>query len=120
LHRENEVRQFLDTQIQPLHAQIAIRGAGLIWGIDVAAAGGPALAKQVAQKCFEKRLIIERAGRDDTVLKIMPPLIIEAALLLQGLAIVRDALREVLSEVLSGSLPADLSLQRPDLHGVAA
>ncbi len=116
LCREREVRQFLDAQIQPLHAQIALRGAGLIWGIDVAGAGGEALAKQVAQRCFDNNLIIERAGRNDTVLKVMPPLTIEPDLLQQGLVIVRDALREALR----GSLPAALFAQHPELHSAAA
>lgn len=93
VERENQVKTFLDRQITPLHAAIEVRGAGLMWGIDVAGAGGEALARQAAQRCFERRLIIERAGRNDTVLKIMPPLTIEPDALLRGLGIVRDALR---------------------------
>ena len=97
--REREVRAFLEQEVKPLHAAIEIRGAGLIWGIDMAGAGGEtlALARQVAQRCFEHQLIIECAGRNDTVLKIMPPLTLEAAQLHQGLVIVRDALRDCLA-----------------------
>lgn len=95
--RENEVRTFLHKEIKPLHAAIAIRGAGLIWGIDVAGAGGETYAREVARRCFQRKLIIERAGRGDTVLKIMPPLTIEPEQLQQGLAIVRDALRGCLA-----------------------
>ena len=97
LLREREIKCFVEQEIKPLHPAIEIRGAGLIWGIDVRDAGGEALARQVAQRCFERKLIIERAGRDDTVLKIMPPLIIGAALLRQGLLIVRDVLRDCLA-----------------------
>jgi diaminobutyrate-2-oxoglutarate transaminase len=97
LRREREVRTFLEQEIKPLHGAIEIRGAGLIWGIDVRDAGGETLARQVAQRCFEKKLIIERAGRNDTVLKIMPPLTIEAAQLRQGLVILRDALHDHLA-----------------------
>ena len=96
-----QVQAFLETEIQPLHAAITIRGAGLMWGIDVTGAGGEPLAQQVAKRCFEAKLIMERAGRNDTVLKIMPPLTIEPAQLLQGLGIVRDALRECLEPPLA-------------------
>lgn len=97
LLREREVKTFLEQEMKPLHAAIEIRGAGLIWGVDVAGAGGQALAKQVAQRCFEQKLILERAGRNDTVLKIMPPLMIEPAQLREGLTILRDALRDCLA-----------------------
>jgi diaminobutyrate-2-oxoglutarate transaminase len=97
LRRGGEVKTFLEQEVKPLHAAIETRGAGLIWGIDVAGAGGEALARRVAQRCFEHKLIIERAGRNDTVLKIMPPLTIEPCQLRQGLAIVRDALRDCLA-----------------------
>jgi diaminobutyrate-2-oxoglutarate transaminase len=99
LRRESEVRAFLEQEIRPLHPAIEIRGAGLIWGIDVSGAGGEALARAVAQCCYERKLIIERAGRNDTVLKLMPPLTIETAQLGQGLAIVRDALRDKLAQL---------------------
>jgi diaminobutyrate-2-oxoglutarate transaminase len=96
LLREREVKTFLEHKIKPLHAAIEIRGAGLIWGIDVRDAGGEALARDVAKRCFEKKLIIERAGRNDTVLKIMPPLTITTTQLGQGLEILRDALSDFL------------------------
>lgn len=49
------------------------RGQGLIWGIDLAQCGGPAVAKTMGQDCFTNGLIIERAGRADTVLKMLLP-----------------------------------------------
>lgn len=109
-HLGSQVKSFLEREIVPLHPAIAIRGAGLIWGIDVVSAGGEALAQRVAQRCFEHRLIMERAGRNDTVLKIMPPLTIEPAQLLRGLGIVRDALRACLA-------PAPPALRRATDRG---
>jgi len=41
-------------------------------------------------------LIVERVGRDNNVLKIMPPLVIEDDLLIRGLEIIRDSLKEIL------------------------
>ena len=42
-----------------------------------------AIVKKVLDKCFEKKLIIELAGSYDSVLKIMPSLVIEDELLLK-------------------------------------
>jgi diaminobutyrate-2-oxoglutarate transaminase len=54
------------------------------------------LARAVLDKCFEKGLIIELAGRNDRVLKIMPALTIEDELLLEGLNIIKESIKEVL------------------------
>ncbi len=71
---------------------ITIRGQGMIWGIDLTKINRPGLARQVSKRCFEKKLIIEVTGRNDMVLKIMPPLTIDKMLLLQGLEIINDSL----------------------------
>ena len=54
------------------------------------------MTKPLIAACFRNGLIIERVGRDNKVLKIMPPLVIEDELLLKGLQIIRDSLKEVL------------------------
>jgi diaminobutyrate-2-oxoglutarate transaminase len=100
------VREALDREVGPLHPGIEVRGTGLIWGLDLAAAGGAAVSKRVAQRCFEAGLIIERCGRDDTVLKIMPPLVIELDTLRQGLQILAQATREALAELAQPSRSA--------------
>jgi diaminobutyrate-2-oxoglutarate transaminase len=76
-----------------LDDRIKIRGLGMIWGVDTAAvdpSGG--VANVVAQRCFAEGLIIERTGRNDTVLKILPPLNIENDVLCLGLAILAGAI----------------------------
>jgi diaminobutyrate-2-oxoglutarate transaminase len=86
--------QFLHSEIAPLRKGIEARGIGLVWGIDFSNCGGGAFAERVASRCFKLGLIAERVGREDTVLKIMPPLTIEAELLEKGCAIIRQAIRE--------------------------
>jgi diaminobutyrate-2-oxoglutarate transaminase len=54
------------------------------------------LAGRVSQACFERGLIIETAGIDDQVLKLLPSLTISEAELKQGLDIIETELREVL------------------------
>ena len=102
---ENEVKQkesylhtFMANEIQPLSPALQIRGVGLIWGIDLSGLGNPNLAKKVANRCFASGLVIERAGRDDQVIKFLPPLTIEPALLKKGCEIVRKALADTLEE----------------------
>lgn len=98
--RADIVARFLESEVRPLHPGIEIRGMGMIWGLDLARVGGPALAKRTAQLCFAAGLVIERCGRDDTALKIMPPLTIGKDTLIEGLGILRDATRAALAETI--------------------
>lgn len=92
--KENIVRKFLEKEVEPLLGDNQeIRGIGLIFGIEF---GDGKLARKVLDKCFEKNLIIELAGRDDSVVKIMPSLVIEDELLLKGLNIIKESIQEVL------------------------
>ena len=91
------VREFLEKEIAPLDSRLQIRGIGLLWGIDFNAMPDPEISRTVMQKCFANCLVAERAGRGNNVLKIMPPLVIEDAQLLQGLEILRNVMKEVLA-----------------------
>ena len=51
---------------------------------------------QISKQCFKKGLIIERAGRNNTVVKVMPALTIEDDLLLKGLNILKEEVKNVL------------------------
>ncbi|MEO0434534.1 MAG: diaminobutyrate--2-oxoglutarate transaminase [Cyanobacteria bacterium J06656_5] len=85
---------FLNNEIKPMVEGIEIRGVGLIWGIDLTQCGGGSLAKQIASRCFELGLIIERVGRNDTVLKILPPLSIDMATLQKGCSQIKQAFKD--------------------------
>jgi diaminobutyrate-2-oxoglutarate transaminase len=93
--KETFLESFLKTEIRPLADSIDIRGVGMIWGVDFSREpNGPDVAKRIAARCFELGLIIERAGRGDTVLKIMPPLTIEMALLKKGCSLIARAIKD--------------------------
>lgn len=85
------VRGYLEQQIK--RDGIAVRGLGLIWGIDV---GSGEKAAAISKACFERGLIIERAGRGNSVVKLMPPLVIEDELLMKGLAILKESVDAVM------------------------
>jgi len=85
------VGRFLKEHIATLDARLEIRGVGLIWGIDFAKAGGSETANRVSTTCFENGLIAETCGRRDAVVKLLPPLTIDDALLEKGCQVIRDA-----------------------------
>ncbi len=90
--KEKIVSDYLDKEIKPLlKSNMDIRGIGLIWGIDFK---DGILARSVLDLCFNKGLIIELAGRNDSVLKIMPSLVIEEEVLLRGLNIIKESIKE--------------------------
>ena len=86
------VSDFLNKEIKPLKDNFEVRGIGLMWGVDV---HDEALAKAISKKCFEKGLIVERAGRRNEVVKLMPALIIDEETLLKGLNILKEAFVEL-------------------------
>ena len=89
------VKDFVEKNILPLDSRLELRGIGLIWGIDFGKINAE-LSEKVIEKCFEKNLICECAGRAGAVVKIMPPLVIEDDLLLEGLSRVKKSIEEVL------------------------
>ncbi len=94
--KETFLRTFLTEEIGSISEKISIRGIGMIWGIDLTNCGGASLAKEITSLCFELGLIVERVGRNDTVIKILPPLNIEMATLQQGCAILQQAFNKCL------------------------
>jgi diaminobutyrate-2-oxoglutarate transaminase len=77
------------TKIDP---SVRIRGRGMVLGIDLGEAGGPDRAAAAQRECFDRGLILERCGREDEVLKLMPPLTIDGDVLQAGLDIVESAM----------------------------
>ena len=89
--KEGIIRKYMDENIA--RPGVEIRGIGCIWGVQVA---DGKLALAICNKCFEKGLIMERAGRDNNVLKLMPALVATADELMRGLDIIRDSMNELM------------------------
>lgn len=96
--KESFLKNFLTEEIASISDQIKIRGIGLIWAIDVAGFGGASFAKEITSRCFELGLIAERVGRNDTAIKILPPLTIELSTLQKGCSIIKQAFDECLKK----------------------
>lgn len=73
------------------HARMGIsrRGRGLIQGLDL---GTKERAAQVKRAAFRRGMIIENCGREDEVIKFLPPLTISIENLMQGIQIVEETL----------------------------
>lgn len=86
------LRSTLSKGLSTLDDKIEVRGLGMVNGVDLAHAGGGDRAARAAAQCFNDGLVIERAGRGGTVLKIQPPLTIDEKLLVAGCEILMKAL----------------------------
>jgi diaminobutyrate-2-oxoglutarate transaminase len=95
---EKMLSDYLRREVMTCDGRIAVRGRGMIWGIDLSACGQPDIAHEVSRHCFESGLIIETAGRGGTVLKLLPPLNIEPGVLERGCSILASVIRSSLGE----------------------
>jgi diaminobutyrate-2-oxoglutarate transaminase len=76
-----------------------VRGRGLMIGIELVKDRDtkepwPELAADIRRACYERGLVIELGGHFDNVARFLPPLVISRALLMCGLEIFADSLRE--------------------------
>ena len=91
------VEEYMKNEILPLDERLAVRGRGLIFGLDFSKAAPKGTCREVVTECFKNGLIIEQAGRDDSVLKLMPALTISEEELVQGLEIIKKSVQAVLA-----------------------
>ena len=86
---------FLRDEILPMDSRLAYRGIGMIWGLDFSGFDKD-MTKPLIAACFKNGLILERVGRDNNVLKLMPPVVIPDDQLIAGLNILKKSLAEIL------------------------
>ena len=91
-HKQEIVSRFMKEEIETIDSRISGRGIGLVWGVDLSGLGGDGFSRRVMHSAFDNGLIIERVGRDNSVMKIMPPLVIEDELLIEGLRRLKNAI----------------------------
>jgi diaminobutyrate-2-oxoglutarate transaminase len=83
-----------------------VRGRGLIQGLALDSETTAA----VCREAFERGVVIETAGADDEVVKILPPLTIQPDILEDGLQIVRDTMRHVVDRKSTYAAPRSLQI----------
>ncbi len=106
------VRARLESLAQEHDASSEVRGRGLVQGLVLQ----PGLASLVAAECFERGLVIETAGHEDEVLKLLPPLTIPDDALRAGL----DVIASALSTVLASDASADGARASGAAHALAS
>jgi diaminobutyrate-2-oxoglutarate transaminase len=91
------ISDFVENRLLPLNPKLQHRGLGMIHGVDFRYVSETEdVAGNVAHECFRNGLIIERAGPNDCVVKIMPALTIEKDELMKGLEIIEKAMKKYL------------------------
>ncbi|NEP21145.1 diaminobutyrate--2-oxoglutarate transaminase [Moorena sp. SIO3I6] len=93
--REEIVKKTLTKLLESFDTKLAVRGRGLIWGIECF---NQKLSKIISRECFRQGLIIETAGINDQVLKVLPPLTIGIEELEKGLATVVSTIEKFINE----------------------
>lgn len=81
-----------------------LKGRGMMRGVDV---GSGALASAICGRAFEKGLVIETSGPEDEVVKILAPLSTPDETLREGLRLLEEAAREVLTERTEARIAAE-------------
>ena len=87
--------------LEPLSAHPAVRevrGLGLMWGVELVAPGdgrtAGRLAEEVQERALRAGLILELGGRDDCVVRMLPPLNVTAEVMDIALAILTRAIKD--------------------------
>lgn len=93
------IKEYCEKEILSLDSRLKLRGIGMIWGIEFDGIPVEGLSEKVTEKAFEKGLIIECAGRKNSVVKLMPSLVIEKEILLEGLTKLKSAVKDCLRKI---------------------
>ncbi|MEU7561178.1 diaminobutyrate--2-oxoglutarate transaminase [Streptomyces eurythermus] len=80
-------------ELDALGRGLVTRGCGMALGIDLGVE--PPRAERLQRYAFDHGLIVELCGRRDEVIKLLPPLTIDPAVLDRGLDVLRRGLRSV-------------------------
>jgi len=89
---ERELRRLVEKYDEE---NLSVRGVGMVWGLDFHMDGR---ASEVAEAAFKRGLVLETSGATASVLKFLPPLVIEEELLMEGLDIVDNAIGDVVAK----------------------
>ncbi len=77
------------------HVNLSVRGRGMVQGL---VSEDESLAVEICAAAFELGLVMETAGVNDQVAKVMPPLTIDLATLEKGLDIIETATAKVIAK----------------------
>ncbi len=93
MKKSQMVQDRLHAMVKRLDVKAEVRGRGLIVGV---AFDDATIAGEVSQACFDAGMVVETAGMEDQVLKLLPSLTISEADLTLGLDTIEKSLTLVL------------------------
>ena len=94
--REKIIARTMDEIKAIAPEKIRVRGIGYVWGVDLYHCDPEGkTSKAVLDECFRNHLIVERVGRGNSVIKVMPELLIDEETLCRGLEILKAAVKTV-------------------------
>ncbi len=96
-HIEDLAGGFLHALAEEVRAIAQVRGRGAMLAIELVRPGGlepdAGLASRVARRCADQGVLILTCGTYGNVIRLLPPLVIDDDLLLEGLEVLAGALR---------------------------
>ena len=93
IQKKTEKIKYVLNEFAPENSHIIeVRGRGMVYGIEFINSKTAAI---IQKEAFKQKLIIERCGKDDQVIKIMPSILINDRDLLGGLSIIADIVKNL-------------------------
>lgn len=99
VRRKGEIIAEYLGKIKEINESFDVRGIGFMWGVDCNKVKPDAVSRAIVKECFENGLIVERAGRNNDVVKLMPCLLADDETLKKGLDIFVNAVKKVMENI---------------------
>lgn len=99
VQRKGEIIKEYLGKVKAMNENFDIRGIGFMWGVDCNKVKPDAVSRAIVKECFDNGLIVERAGRNNDVVKLMPCLLADDETLKKGLEIFVNSVANVLKNV---------------------
>ena len=99
VRRKGEIIAEYLGKIKEINENFDVRGIGFMWGVDCNKVKPDVVSKAIVRECFDNGLIVERAGRNNDVVKLMPCLLADDETLKKGLDIFVNAVKKVMENI---------------------
>ncbi len=96
VRRKGEIIAEYLGKVKEINESFDVRGIGFMWGVDCNKVKPDVVSRAIVKECFENGLIVERAGRNNDVVKLMPCLLADDETLKKGLDIFVNAVKKVM------------------------
>ncbi len=99
VQRKGEIIKEYLGKVKEINENFDVRGIGFMWGVDCNNVVPDAVSRAIVRECFDNGLIVERAGRNNDVVKLMPCLLADDETLKKGLEIFVNAVKTVVEKM---------------------